>query len=79
MPVISCTDVSTDIGAIAEAGGFGWSCASNDVSSFVGAVDSALGADTDSMGARAAKYMIEQYSAEKSAEIILGEYEKVKK
>lgn len=79
MPVISCTDVSTDIGLIAEQGGFGWNCRSNDVSSFVMAVDSALSSDTEEMGERAAKYMIEHYSVKKSAEIILGEYEKVKK
>lgn len=79
MPVISCTDVSTDIGLIAEQGGFGWNCRSNDVSSFVRAVDSALSSDTKEMGERAAKYMIEHYSVKKSAEIILGEYEKVKK
>jgi len=79
MPVISCTDVSTDIGRIAEQGGFGWNCQSNDVSSFVEAVDSAISSDTEKLGEIAAEYMIEHYSVKKSAELILGEYEKVKK
>lgn len=79
MPVISCTDLSTDVGHIAEAGGFGWSCESLDPDDFVKAVDLAMASDTDRMGERAAEYMIEHYSVNKSAEIILGEYEKVKK
>lgn len=79
MPIISCTDISTDIGTIADQGGFGWNCQSNDVSSFVRAVESALSSDTVKMGEKAAQYMIENYSVKRSAEIIFGEYEKVKK
>ena len=79
MPVISCTDVSTDVGHIAEAGGFGWSCESLDPDDFVKTVDLALAADTEKMGDIAAEYLIEYYSVKKSTEIILEEYEKVKK
>ena len=79
MPIISCTDISTDIGTIADRGGFGWNCQSNDISSFVRAVESALSSDTVKMGEKAAQYMIENYSVKRSAEIIFGEYEKVEK
>ena len=79
MPIISCTDTSTDIGRIAEEGGFGWNCQSNNVESFVYAVDSALSADTDEMGKKAAQYMIDHYSVTKCAKIILEENEKAKK
>lgn len=79
MPVICCTDKSTDVGKVAVEGGFGWSCESLDPDDFLRAVELASVADTEKMGEAAAKYLIDNYSVKKSAEIILGEFEKVKK
>jgi len=79
MPVICCTDKSTDVGKVAVEGGFGWNCESLDPDEFVRAVELASAADTEKMGELAAKYLIDNYSVKKSAEIILGEFEKVKK
>ena len=79
IPVICCTDKYTDVGKVAVEGGFGWNCESLDPDEFVQTVELASVADTDKMGELAAKYLIDNYSVKKSAEIILGELEKVKK
>ena len=79
MPVIAATDTSTDVGSVAELGGFGWRCESRDPEDFVRVFELAISADTEKMGEAAAKYLTENYSVEKSAEIILGEYERVRK
>ena len=79
MPVISCTDRATDIGAVIENGGFGISCHSNDVESFSDAVVAMLDADTDTLGENGAKYLLENYTVAKSADIILGKCNEVKK
>ena len=79
LPVLCVTDKNTDVGRIAVENGFGWNCQSNDVSSFERAVDSALSANVAEMGKKAAEYMIEHYSVEKGAKIILEEIKKVKK
>ena len=79
MPVISCTDRATDIGAVIENGGFGVSCHSNDVESFRDAVVAMLDADTDTLGENGAKYLLENYTVAKSADIILEKCNEVKK
>lgn len=79
LPVITCTDTSTDLGSVVEKGGFGWKCTSIDPDAFARVIDLAISADTDEMGKTAAKYLIENYSAKDSAQIILREYERVKK
>lgn len=79
MPVISCTDRATDIGAVIENGGFGISCHSNDVESFRDAVAAMLDADTDMLGENGAKYLLENYTVAKSADIILEKCSEVKK
>lgn len=79
LPVIAATDVSTDVGSIAEREGFGFCCESLDPDGFVRAVDAAMTADTEKMGDAAAEYLVKNYSVKRSCEIILGEYEKVKK
>ena len=79
MPVISCTDRATDIGAVIENGGFGISCHSNDVESFRDAVVAMLDADTDTLGENGAKYLLENYTVAKSADIILEKCSEVKK
>lgn len=71
MPVIACTDINTDIGKVAEEGGFGVWCESNDPSSFTAAVDKLLDADLKAMGNTGYEYLKAHYTAEKACEIIL--------
>ena len=79
MPVISCTDRATDVGEVIEQGGFGISCPSNDAQLFRSAVLSMLSSDTASLGERGAKYLVENYTASRSADIILSCYDEVRK
>lgn len=71
MPVIACTDINTDVGKVAEEGGFGVWCESNDPASFTAAVDKLLTADLEAMGNAGYEYLKEHYTAEKACEIIL--------
>ena len=73
IPVIACTDPSTDIGAIAEEGGFGWKCSSNDPDSFAQTVELACQADRSAMGGAAKAYLLAHYTAEQSYHIITRE------
>ena len=72
MPVIACTDPNTDIGKVAEAGGFGVWCESNDPANFTSAIDKMLAADINAMGEAGYEYLKENYTSEKSCEIILS-------
>lgn len=71
MPVICCTDPNTDIGKVAEEGGFGVWCESNDPASFTAAVDKMLSLDLNEMGEAGYEYLKAHYTAEKACEIIL--------
>lgn len=71
MPVIACTDPCTDVGDIAEAGGFGWKCPSNDAEAFARTVELACRADRSAMGAAAREYLLAHYTAEQSYHIIM--------
>lgn len=73
MPVIACTDTSTDVGNIAEAGGFGWKCPSNDAQAFAKTVELACRADRAAMGSAAKEYLLARYTAEQSYYIIMNE------
>ena len=72
MPVIACTDVNTDIGDVIESGGFGWKCVSDNADSFTNAVEAALESDLAGMGERAKAELINNYTVDKSYEIIMG-------
>lgn len=71
LPVIACTDAATDIGEIAQAGGFGWMCPSDDPDAFVRTVESACSADLAAMGAAGRTYFSAHYTVEQSYEIIM--------
>lgn len=58
LPVIACTDPATDIGDIAQAGGFGWKCPSDDPAAFVRTVERACSADLASMGDAGRMYFL---------------------
>ncbi len=72
MPVIACTDPNTDIGKVAEEGGFGIWCQSNDPVNFTVAVDKMLSADMKTMGSAGYTYLKDHYTAKKACEIIIA-------
>lgn len=71
LPVIACTDPVTDIGEIAERGGFGWKCLSDDAEAFARAVQRACKADLTAMGTAGRAYFSDHYTVEQSYEIIM--------
>lgn len=50
VPVLCATDANTDVGRVAEGGGFGVACSSASVESFASAMDRLLGSDLQEMG-----------------------------
>ncbi len=74
MPVIACTDPNTDIGKVAEEGGFGVWCESNNPENFTKAVDKLLCANLTEMGEAGYNYLLENYTSGKSANIILSKF-----
>ena len=76
MPVLSATDSYTDIGDVIEEGGFGYSCISNNVNKFNDLVNKlANESDLENMGHNAWDYLLDNYTAEKSYEIIMSHFE----
>lgn len=72
MPVIACTDPCTDVGDIAEAGGFGWKCSSGEAEEFRRTVGLVCRSDRRAMGEAGRAYLLAHYTAERSYHIILG-------
>jgi len=71
MPVIACTDLSTDMGQVIVDGNFGWWCESDDASKFTQIVDNITDEDVTNKGNSARKYLETNYTAEKNHEIII--------
>jgi len=71
LPVLCCTDPNTDVGKIAEQNGFGWRCESNGVVVFDDVVQQALQADLAQMGENGWKYLLQEYTVEKSYKTIM--------
>lgn len=71
LPVLCCTDPNTDVGTVAERGGFGWRCLSNDVSAFCQTADLACRADLPAMGAKGKQYLAEHFTVRQAYETIL--------
>lgn len=74
-PVIVATDPNTDMGDIVEQNGFGWKCLSNDSQAFRSCVKKALIADIKKMGQIGRKYLEDNYTVQKSYEIIMKHFE----
>ena len=75
MPVLSATDSYTDIGDVIEEGEFGYSCISNNVNKFNDLVNKlANESDLENMGHNAWDYLLDNYTAEKSYEIIMSHF-----
>ncbi len=74
LPVVAATDINTDIGKVIVDGRFGYWCESGNLKEFNNIVEK-LDKDRDilsRMGANSRKYLIENYTAEKSADVILN-------
>ena len=70
MPVLACTDPNTDIGKVITDGNFGWWCESNLIQNFSDTVKEAINSNIKTLGENAFKYLNENYTAEKTYEII---------
>ena len=71
LPVLSCTDVNTDVGTIAQNNGFGWSCCSDDVNAFCETLQKAAAdlqqAETcKAMGESSKRYLQEHYTVKET-------------
>jgi len=71
LPVLTVTDPNTDIGDIAEENGFGVKCISEKPDDFVNAVKRLSSMNMPEMGERAFDYMQQNYTVDKSYEIIM--------
>lgn len=72
MPVIVCTDLNCDMGAIAEANDFGVWCPSNSVSSFTGTVDKILNSDIRQMGENGYRFLLDNYTVNHTYQAIIS-------
>lgn len=63
MPVIVCSDESTDIGKIAETNDFGQWCPSNDVKRFTSIIDEMTTDKVNRMGKKSRSFLENHYSA----------------
>lgn len=70
LPVLAVTDPNTDIGRVAECGGFGWWCESNSAEVFKDTVNSIINNNLDAHKENAFVYLEEHYSAGKGYETI---------
>jgi len=76
-PVLAATDRNTDLGTIVTKGGFGLWCESGDLQTFCAHVDK-LASDRalrERMGKTARQYLLDNFTASKSAEIILRHFD----
>ena len=77
MPVLMATDVNTDIGSIAEENGYGFWCENADLEKFNLLLD-ILASDPslrNQMGENGYKFLEENYTVEKSYEIIMRHFD----
>lgn len=62
IPILTCTDIATDVGDIVEKNGFGWKCTSNNVENFVNMIKYIIKQNVDnSMKENGLKYLEENY------------------
>ena len=72
LPVIACTDNSSDVGAIIKEGGFGWWCESNSADAFDEIVCALDSYDLGNLGNNAFNYLLRHYSVEQLYSIIMS-------
>ena len=71
MPVISATDVNTDVGRIAEENGYGYWCESERPEDFTALVDKMLASDIKKMGEKGYEFLKNNYLVEQTYDKIL--------
>lgn len=71
LPVIACTDVSSDIGDVIVDGGFGWWCESNSPAAFRSVMEESLRADLKAMGEKGNRYLLEHYTVKRQYEMMM--------
>jgi glycosyltransferase involved in cell wall biosynthesis len=76
-PILAATDTNTDIGTVITKGGFGLWCESGDLQTFSAHVDKLVSDRTlrERMGKTARQYLLDNYTASKSADIILRHFD----
>lgn len=72
-PIIAATDPNTDVGIIAEQNGYGFSCLSNDVASFLKCVKKFISNPelVQSMGEKGYEYYLNNYTVDNTYQAIL--------
>ena len=76
LPVLACTDDNTDIGKVILEGRFGWWGKSDNVQNFVDVIKSVDQSDLNVLGENGFKYLIENYSIDKSVDGIISSVSK---
>jgi glycosyltransferase involved in cell wall biosynthesis len=73
LPVLACTDTSTDIGKTVVDGGFGWWCESDDPGKAADLIDEVCGMRADELpGKQAYQYLLQHFTAQQSYDRILA-------
>lgn len=72
LPILSCTDLNSDIGCVIENGNFGWWIESNNPSNFRDTIDLILSQDIKKMGSNGFDYLQKNYSVQICYSIIGG-------
>lgn len=72
MPIITATDLNTDIGSIAEENGYGFWCESNDVKAFVNCFDKILASNRKVMGEAGYYFLLENYLVNNTYKTIMS-------
>ena len=70
LPVLACTDPSTDIGKVIVDGGFGWWCESNDVQAFDKVVSSIDDSQLKEIGKSSLDYLNSHYTTQQAYKIV---------
>lgn len=70
MPVLLATDANTDMGRIAEENNFGLWSLSGDLHTFIANMDKLANESIKKVGEKGRKYLLDNYTAEKVADII---------
>lgn len=78
LPVLACTDRSSDVGKTIVEGGFGWWCSSDDAEGFLSAVKVCVGRDITAKGAASYRCLQAQYSVEDAYKTIVRKEDKSK-
>lgn len=72
LPIIACTDTSTDIGKVIVDGEFGWQCESDIPEHFTKTLEKAIKSDLKRIGKNGSDYLKNNYDVRDSFKIILN-------